>query len=183
MNSQRVHLGVKHKRVGGQVPAVQGNGRRSILATAERKDTGNERQLTQFDPIDEVLTPAIDGVPNLQVINPIFRDPAKENGIRMKLEIIVKSNFLARRIVQRQRRLKPAGHRVRQIGNQFACLGDGYQPSATMCLKAKPIHIPRQNLAINNNGQLVLNDIVRGQVVRFRLATFRVRIDLDPERI
>jgi hypothetical protein len=54
----------------------------------------------------------------------------------MEAEIVVVGHFLARRIVEREHGLKPAGHGVGQIGHQLARAGGDRQALPLARLKS-----------------------------------------------
>ncbi len=95
MDAWRPAPGVESEPALGQVPAVERELGLAAGARAEREDTRHEWQLTDRDPVHEVLAPAVEGILDLEHVVPVVRDLVGENGVRPVAEIVVVGQLLA----------------------------------------------------------------------------------------
>ncbi len=120
LRARRIH---RHSR-GLQVPAGHLDGGLRPGRPAEREDAGDERELADGDPVDEVLAASIERVLDLQHVVAVGRDLHVEHRVGLVAVVVAVGDLVARRVAERERRLDPAGHGVGQIGHQVAGADD-----------------------------------------------------------
>ena len=106
------------------------------------------------DAVDEVLAPAVDRVVDLEDVLAVARDLVEQHRVGMEADSRRRRPArLPAGVVQRQRGLEPAGHRVGQVGDQVRALAATHQLLALARGEAEAVHVAGQDLAVEHRRQ------------------------------
>ncbi len=104
-------------------PALRGLGKRCIAASGACQQTpGHGGRVLDRDAVDEVLAAAEDGVADLQDIDTILWRSVQHHRVGLQKVVVAEGDLAAAGVVERQRRLEPAGDGVAEAGGAESVL-------------------------------------------------------------
>ena len=120
---------------------------------AQREDTGQEGNLAHGQAIHEILAATIDRIANLDRVLAVLGRFVEQHRVGMEEIMVGIGQFMAPGVVERQGGLKPAGHGVGDIRNQFLRGGGDDQALTLAGLEAIAVHLAGHDLAVDHRRQ------------------------------
>ena len=132
-----------------QIPPVHLDPYRGAHPTAQWKNAGHERNLSDGDAVDEVFASAIDSISDAEHVLTVFGYFIGKRGVRIETVIVVERHHFAVRVAERQHGLEPAGYGVGDVGDQLPRgRGDNQMPALPR-LEAIPVDFSRCDLSVH----------------------------------
>ena len=153
----------------GQAHAVQFERDGRVPLPAQREHMRQVREDPEGQPVDEIGSPAVDDVADLQRVLAVLRNRAHQHRLGAVAEAIDRHQHLARRIEQGQGGVQEAGDGVGEVRQQAPRLDGADDRLAGLGGEAEAVAVVVQNLAVDQDRQ-------GGQLLR--LGPVGVRLDL-----
>jgi hypothetical protein len=144
--------GVERELVGREIPAGEFEVGALAATGAERINAGDEGQLADGDAVDEVFATAVNRVFDFDGVSAVGGNVETQDRIGAVAVVVGVGEFAAAFVVERERRLEPAGHGVGEVGDERAGVGDHDDALALFRGETEAVDFARHDLTVHDGG-------------------------------